>query len=377
MNFIVFFFILALYVVGCVFVGARLSKCLPTRTSRRIFRIMVGVMSTLFFVQRIVSAAVPEYVNRILYVVSTMWLVVVMHLVIVLFIFAIARFIARKRNGNVPPANMHTFWNSWLIVGIILFCGIINAYTPKLTHYTLHNDNILQGDTVRIALVSDLHMGYAVRSGDMERLATMVNAHDVDFCLIAGDLFDGDVRPVIGGDLGAPLRKMKTHRGTFAVLGNHEYMGDADIAADYIRSLGITLLRDSAVAVSTTSFNMKPFIWFIGRDDMTINKFGKEQACKDIAELNNDTCQFKVVIDHQPGRFDDSERIGANLHVSGHTHAGQVWPMRIFTKMIYELDYGYMSKGSTDFIVTSGFGTWGPRFRTGNTPEVVIIDITH
>lgn len=376
MNFVVFFLILALYIVGCIFVGAQLSKCIPNKFGRRLFRWIVGIMSSLFFIHRLVSPYIAEWINRLLYIISTMWLVVIMYAVIVLCIFSVARWVARLRKGSIPPIDMRTFWNTLLIVGIILFCGVMNAYSPKLTHYTLHSDKMKATDTLHIALVSDLHMGYAVRSGDMERLTAIVNAQDADFCLIAGDLFDGDVRPVIEGDLGAPLKKIKTHRGTIAVLGNHEYLGQADIAAQYISSLGITVLRDSAIAVSTTSFDMKPYIWFIGRDDLSSLRIDNGRKNKTIDELNCDTCQYKIVIDHQPARFDDSERIGADLHVSGHTHAGQVWPMRMFTKMIYELDYGYMRKECTDFIVTSGFGTWGPRFRTGNTPEIVVIDIT-
>ena len=376
MNFIFFFLILALYVVGCVFVAVRLSKCIPTKRGRILFRSVVALMSVLFFVQRIFSGVAPEWLLRLFYVAGTMWLVVVMYMVMVLLIFALARGIARWRKGEIEPLNMRSFWNSWLIVGIILFCGIMNAYSPKLTHYTLHSDNIASGDTLRIALVSDLHMGYAVRSGDMERLTAMVNAQNADFCIIAGDLFDGDVRPVVNNNLGAPLSHIKTHRGTFAVIGNHEYLGDADIAEQYIRGLGINVLRDSAMAVSTTSFDMRPYVWFIGRDDLSSLRANTQRIHKSIDELNCDTCQLKIVIDHQPARFDDSQRIHADLHVSGHTHAGQVWPMRILTKMIYELDYGYMRKGSTDFVVTSGFGTWGPRFRTGNAPEVVVLDIT-
>ncbi len=372
MNFVVFFVIFALYVGGCVFVALRMSKCIPSKVGRIAFRSVVALMSVMFFIHRAISDIVPEWLVRLLYIASTMWLVIVMYLVIVLLVFALARGIARWRKGEIEPLNMRSFWNSWLIIGIILFCGIMNAYSPKLTHYTLHSDNVESGDTLRIALVSDLHMGYAVRGGDIERLVAMINAQNADFCLIAGDLFDGDVRPVVNGNLGAALKQLKTHRGTFAVLGNHEYLGNADIAEEYIKGLGINVLRDSAVAVSTTSFDMKPYVWFIGRDDYSQQR----NNYKSIDELNCDTCQLKIVIDHQPARFSDSQRIGADLHVSGHTHAGQVWPMRIFTKMIYELDYGYLRKGSTDFIVTSGFGTWGPRFRTGNAPEVVVIDIT-
>jgi uncharacterized protein len=44
--------------------------------------------------------------------------------------------------------------------------------------------------------------------------------------------------------------------------------------------------------------------------------------------------------------------------------------------MIYELSYGYLRKGNTQFIVSSGYGLWGPRVRSGSRSEVMLINIT-
>ncbi|MCX6262262.1 MAG: hypothetical protein NTY95_15770, partial [Bacteroidia bacterium] len=60
---------------------------------------------------------------------------------------------------------------------------------------------------------------------------------------------------------------------------------------------------------------------------------------------------------------------------SGHTHNGQLFPINIITRRIYELSYGYMKKGETHFFVSSGIRLWGPPVRTTGKSEIIVIDI--
>jgi hypothetical protein len=52
-----------------------------------------------------------------------------------------------------------------------------------------------------------------------------------------------------------------------------------------------------------------------------------------------------------------------------------MWPLNYLTRKIYELSYGYMKKGNSQIIVSSGFGLWGPRVRLGSHSEVLLINI--
>jgi predicted MPP superfamily phosphohydrolase len=53
-----------------------------------------------------------------------------------------------------------------------------------------------------------------------------------------------------------------------------------------------------------------------------------------------------------------------------------MWPLNYITKAVYELSYGYLKKGESHFIVSSGFGLWGPRIRSGSRSEVLLVEIT-
>ena len=83
-----------------------------------------------------------------------------------------------------------------------------------------------------------------------------------------------------------------------------------------------------------------------------------------------------ILLDHQPFHLDETSEKGIDLQLSGHTHNGQMWPLNYITAKIYELSYGYLRKGNTHFIVSSGYGLWGPRVRSGSRSEVMLINIS-
>lgn len=80
-------------------------------------------------------------------------------------------------------------------------------------------------------------------------------------------------------------------------------------------------------------------------------------------------------MNHQPYNLDEAMNANVDLHLSGHTHHGQLWPFNYITKAMFELSWGYLKKGNTNFYVSSGYGTWGPSIRIGNRPEVVVFDV--
>lgn len=82
-----------------------------------------------------------------------------------------------------------------------------------------------------------------------------------------------------------------------------------------------------------------------------------------------------LLLDHQPVRLEEARQNGIDLEVSGHTHAGQLFPLNLINQLVWELYWGYRVKGKTHYYVSCGAGTWGPPVRTGSRPEVVDIHL--
>ena len=73
-----------------------------------------------------------------------------------------------------------------------------------------------------------------------------------------------------------------------------------------------------------------------------------------------------ILLDHQPN-IEKNMDPRVIVQLSGHTHAGQIWPLGYFLK------YGYYQ--DKRLIVSSGFGVWHNKVRTSKYSEIVEINI--
>ncbi|MDO4715407.1 MAG: hypothetical protein Q4A44_03910 [Bacteroidales bacterium] len=133
---------------------------------------------------------------------------------------------------------------------------------------------------------------------------------------------------------------------------------------ELLRDAGIRLLIDQAVLVDSS-------FYIVGRDDAMNNS---RQTISSLIQ-GLDSTKPIFLLDHQPRHLEQAEAAGVDLQISGHTHAGQVWPISWGVKAIYEQSHGYLRKGNTHFYVTSGIGLWGGKFRLGTQSEYVVIEL--
>ena len=129
------------------------------------------------------------------------------------------------------------------------------------------------------------------------------------------------------------------------------------------------MLRDNSVLIDNS-------FYVIGREDSSLERAAKIKR-KDLSSLVEDLDKSKpfLLMDHQPGNLSEPEKQGIDLQLSGHTHRGRIFPANIITNGIFEIDYGYLKKNNSQFIVSSGYGTWGPPIRIGSRCEIVEINL--
>jgi uncharacterized protein len=65
-----------------------------------------------------------------------------------------------------------------------------------------------------------------------------------------------------------------------------------------------------------------------------------------------------ILLDHQPKKLSEAQKNGIDIQFSGHTHNGQLWPLNLIVKRLFELPIGYKKKGHTHIFVSTGVGTW-------------------
>ncbi|WP_430817535.1 metallophosphoesterase [Carboxylicivirga sp. RSCT41] len=252
---------------------------------------------------------------------------------------------------------------------LIILGGFINAWTTKISQHNISINKQADGiKQLKIVAASDIHLGTIIGPRKTNKLVETINALHPDIILFAGDVVDEDVGPVIRQNLGESLRKLNAPLGVYASTGNHEYIGGADRSVKYLEDHGVKVLRDSSVLIND-------LFYIIGREDRDKNRAGGSR--KEIADLIQTLDKNKplIMLDHQPYNLEKATQNGIDLQISGHTHHGQLWPFGYITRRIFELSRGYLQKGDSHFLVSTGFGTWGPPVRTGNRPEILEINL--
>jgi predicted MPP superfamily phosphohydrolase len=257
------------------------------------------------------------------------------------------------------------------LVTLIVVGGYINALTTRVKEIplTIHK-KVTGASELKILMASDIHLGALIGEKQEMKLVRIINEQKPDLVLLCGDLVDGDIGPALRKNLGKHIQEIRTPLGVYAIPGNHEYIGGIQNTLPYLQSINIKVLRDEVVTLQNG-------IQLAGRDDRDSRRMGGENNPHELKELTKGLDHTKpiIVLNHQPFHLQEAVDVGADLHLSGHTHNGQMWPFNYVTEAIFELSWGLKKKGETVFYVSSGFGSWGPPVRIGNRPEVVVFKI--
>ena len=274
-----------------------------------------------------------------------------------------------KENYVLTKFIVMTLTISTTIIWYIM--GYLNFITPQKTELDVFinkpqiiND-ISINNNLKIVHISDVHMGYIINKKKLRQYIDSVNAQEPDIVLITGDLFDGAIEPVIDQKMYEELTDIKTKLGVYVVTGNHEYIGgNKDVKVEYLKKSGLVVLEDSIALVDNR-------FYIVGRNDRSA------ESRKTTQELVQGIDKSKpiILLDHQPYNLDESESAGVDLHLSGHTHDGQFFPINLITNAVYEVSAGYKLKGNTHIYVSSGLGLWGPPVRLGTKSEFVVINM--
>jgi hypothetical protein len=250
---------------------------------------------------------------------------------------------------------------------VIIFAGHLNAVNPRIKTLSLTVDKVAAGrQELRAVMLSDIHLGMYNRSDRLAALVKKINELEPEIVFFAGDIVDEAIGAEEEEKMVRLMKDIKAPLGLFACPGNHEYYGGLEKNIGYLERAGVQELLDKAIKVDNS-------FYVIGRKDWTAVRFGGHRASLEdiLAEGQVDSSLPLIVLDHQPIRLEDAQQAGVDLLLCGHTHAGQLFPLNLINRLIYEKNWGYLKKGQTQIYVTSGTGTWGPPVRTGSRSEIV------
>ncbi len=242
--------------------------------------------------------------------------------------------------------------------------GIYNFNHPQIHTYTIeipqkqsHIENL------SIAMAADFHFSDRTGKKFIRCFVEKMNSINPDLVLLPGDLIETMPGKKKKGYIQNQLRKIESAYGVFAVEGNHELYGDNGKTAFFDKT-GIMFLKD-------TVRRFDKAFYLVGRKD----RHNRER--KDLKQLLHSTSGNLpvIVMDHQPYELKKAAGTNIDIHVSGHTHHGQLFPFNYITEAIYRISWGHEKINNTHFFVTCGAQGWGPPVKTSSYSEIMEIKI--
>ncbi len=219
---------------------------------------------------------------------------------------------------------------------------------------------------LRIAQISDLHIGPMIRESYVRRVVDAVLSSKPDLIAITGDLADGSVeklrRPV------EILRGLKAPLGVYFVTGNHDYYWGAGPWLKRVAELGFIPLVDENRLLRRGNAS----ILIGGVADLQAPHFVSAHR-SDPRRAADGKADLKILLAHRPESCLEAEPAGFDLQLSGHTHGGQFFPFSLIVRLVHRYCRGLYRHGRLWLYVSPGTGFWGPPHRFLIPAEVTLL----
>lgn len=259
----------------------------------------------------------------------------------------------------------------------LVFCaavtiyGALNAWNITMRTHEWTAKGLTQEHT--FAFAADLHTGSAQTMDTLREFVDQVNDADPEFVILGGDVVDELTSHDEMLETFEILSKLEAP--TYFIYGNHDRQPDADYVGgrtytdeelvDALKAADITILSDEYIKV-------KDDIVLLGRED--ISRKSDRKDWKDIENPYEGEGAL-IVADHQPYDKEQLAEIEAPLQLSGHTHAGQMFPLQLVYKLIGIEPFGEFKHPGVTLFVTAGESDWMMPLRTEAHCEWELITI--
>ncbi len=238
-----------------------------------------------------------------------------------------------------------------------------------LNEYVLHIPGLHSShDGLRVAQLSDIHVGQATSDVRIRRAVAAVNASAADLVMLTGDYVTHSpkplprVREVLSG-LKGPV---------FVVLGNHDHWVNAPYLREGFERLGYTVLQNEHRVVQLRGAP----VTMLGIDDGRTGRDDVEATFRGAP-----TSGTRLVMAHTPPTVEKLPPYAGLVQFSGHTHGGQFMVRGLTEKLFRRAGQPYIRghytvRGNQLYVNQGlGFGFGGPYLRRGTEPEVAFFTL--
>ena len=219
---------------------------------------------------------------------------------------------------------------------------------------------------VRVAQLTDVHVGVTTPRRSLERIADVVHSLRCDLVVLTGDYVNASTMLV--GRVTELVRALP--QPCIAVLGNHDHWTNADRITRALQAGGAQVLRNASTTVRGDGWS----VVVVGVDD---GRSKHDDVARAFAGVTRP--EQALVLTHDPRTAEAIAKTGAPLVLSGHTHAGQIHVPRVreIAKLAgHPYLHGFHRIDRTDLYVSAGIGHSRSGLRSAEAaPEVAVFDL--
>ncbi len=233
-------------------------------------------------------------------------------------------------------------------------------------------------DGLRIAHLSDIHVGGGMDLPKLLDVAALTNAAKPDIVLHTGDFLTHRA-----GNFDAPLyealAQIRAPYGQWACLGNHDFDAPRRLV-HHLRRAGVITLRNRVITLPLDGCPIE-----LAGIDFLFQRFDRAALYQRIVaswgSRESESRIPRILLNHDPRTFTALPNGCADLVLSGHTHGGHAG-IQLGKDLALSIvgllgipDQGIFHRKDMQMFVTRCVGFYGYPMRLGIPPEIAILTL--
>lgn len=354
---------------------------LPYLWQRQVFSALILGEFALYLFGFALHNVLPHGVMRTIMVITGTWYFMAVYISLALVLIDLVRILIRiftkkKIRQHIQPVHYrriksYLFAAVSVVFGIMITWGYQTVRHPIITPQRYQLDAPLGAgyDSLRIAVLTDIHISETITRPYIERMVEMVNEQHPDIVLVGGDIFDYWSHYGYRNDIPDLMQKIAAPLGVYYVMGNHDYRADIEKKKEWM-----TKETGGILGIDTVMYPGDAFA-LVMRDDAD-EAPNRASLSEVVSQIDSTHASLpRILLEHQPRDLELLPLNDIDAAFYGHTHNGQIYPFTLAVRGAFEISWGHLRKGKSNIYVSSGFGAAGPAIRIGTKSEIVVVDL--
>jgi predicted MPP superfamily phosphohydrolase len=257
---------------------------------------------------------------------------------------------------------------SFVLCAFIIAYGLYNSYSLKVTEHVIKVKGLTSPLTIMHA--PDLHLGPSRSIGSLKKVLDEIERYKPDLVLYNGDLVDGNI--ALTPEIFTLFTNVSVPQ--YFTTGNHDFYIDTKKELEFIRSVGIKIIRNEKVDIGGINL--------VGLEYMNADNSANDAhrvndltIAEELPKIPVDHSKPTVLIHHSPVGMEYVIKEKIPVMLTGHTHGGQFFPGTLLIQFRFPKYKGRYDYEGLTLLVSQGIGTFGPPIRIGTFSEMQFVTL--